>query len=93
MTAFKFCKIRHKKKGLDDIQEDVRYRLYFDPITEIMRNLTQIEEESFSHYNKMAVQRRKADRKTEIMPYKSMAWMGNNGEVDSNSNSSGTAKA
>ncbi len=92
VTAFKFCKIRHKKKDKDNIQEDVRYRLFFDTETEIMRDLTQNEKESFEHFNKMAFKRRNADRKVEIAPYKSMDWM-KNGKTDSNQDSAGTAKA
>lgn len=74
VTAFKFCKIRHKKKNLDAIQEDVRYRLLFDPETERMRELTQDEEKAFDFFNKDATNKRKLDRKTDIMPYKSMPW-------------------
>jgi hypothetical protein len=32
VTAFKFCKIRHKKQSVDVIKEDVPYTLIFDPV-------------------------------------------------------------
>ncbi len=74
ITAFKFCKIRHKKKGVDEIQEDVVYRLYFDPETERLRELTNIEEKSFDYFVTKALNKRKADRKTDIVSYNSMPW-------------------
>lgn len=88
VTAFKFCKIRHKKKGLDEIQEDVPYRLYFDWRNEQLRELTQKEEHSFDFFNKQCVNARKLDRKTDIIPYQSMPWAkkeAQSGKVDSNS--------
>lgn len=77
VTAYKFCKIRHKKKGLDDIQEDVPYRLYFEPSTEHMRPLTQKEEHSFTFWNAQATNKRKADRKTDVLEYASTSWVNN----------------
>jgi hypothetical protein len=74
VTAFKFCKIRHKKQHLDKIKEDVCYRLFFDPAKEQFRELTQEEEISFDFFNKKAVNRRKEDRKTDIIPYQSVSW-------------------
>lgn len=74
VTAFKFCKIRHKKKGLDEVQEDVAYRLYFDAKTEYLRELTQIEEKAFDFYNAQATNLRKKDRKTDLVNYNSMPW-------------------
>ncbi len=71
VTAFKFCKIRHKKKGIDAICEDVCYRLYFDPKTEHLRELTQDEEKSFDFWNVQATNLRKKDRKTDLVAYKS----------------------
>lgn len=75
VTAFKFCKIRHKKKGMDEIQEDVPYRLLFNPTTEHMRPLTQDEEKSFDFFNKAATNLRKKDRKTDILEYTSTTWV------------------
>lgn len=74
VTAFKFCKIRHKKQGIDRVQEDICYRLVFDPATEHLRVMTQSEETSFNHFNNMATNKRKADRKTDIVSYVSAKW-------------------
>lgn len=83
VTAFKFCKIRHKKKHLDKIQEDVRYKLVFDPGTELLREFTQAEEESFSYWNQKSTNIRKQDRKTDVLTYQSVDWTGEaNGEVN-----------
>lgn len=88
VTAYKFCKIRHKKMGKDDIKEDVCYRLFFDPKMEELRELTQIEETSFDFYNTQATNSRKLDRKTDLVPYKSTTWSTEDGKTDSNQNSS-----
>lgn len=74
VTAFKFCKIRHKKVNVDLIKEDVCYRLLFDPKTELMRELTQDEEKSFAFFLNKATNLRKADKKTDLVHYKSMPW-------------------
>lgn len=74
VTAFKFCKIRHKKQHKDKIQEDNRYLLYFDPKNEHFREMTQDEETSFVHWNNRATNLRKLDRKTEVLSYKSITW-------------------
>lgn len=74
VTAFKFCKIRHKKSGFDDIQEDVSYKLYFDSSTEHMLELTQDQEKAFDFFNAKATNKRKADRKTDIVSYTSISW-------------------
>lgn len=71
VTSFKFCKIRHKKQGLDVIQEDVNYRLFFDSQTERLREMTQDEEKAFDFFNTKATNKRKLDRKTDIVSYKS----------------------
>lgn len=72
VMAFKFCKIRHKKQKLDVIQEDVPYRLYFDSDTERAREMTQDEEASFDFFNKKATNKRKQDRKTDLVEYTSI---------------------
>lgn len=71
VTAFKFCKIRHKKQGLDKIKEDVRYQLVFDPTTEHMRELTELEERAAEYWNIQATNARKKDRKTDVLSYTS----------------------
>lgn len=74
VTAFKFCKIRHKKVGMDKIQEDVPYRVYFDPKTEHMAPMTQLQEKAFDFYNKNATNKRKEDRKTDLVQYTTITW-------------------
>lgn len=88
VTAFKFCKIRHKKMGIDQIQEDVCYKLLFDPSTERFRELTQQEEKSFDFFNKQATNKRGQDRKTDLVTYVSINWTqgATDGEVSSNQN-------
>ena len=74
VTAYKFCKIRHKKKNEDVIQEDTRYYAFFDPDTERLRELTQDEEKSFDYFVKQCTNMRKADRKTDLIAYTSVPW-------------------
>jgi hypothetical protein len=71
VTAYKFCKIRHKRVGVDVIKEDERYTLFFDSKTERLRTLTQEEDIAFSFFNTQCTNLRKQDRKTDIIPYKS----------------------
>lgn len=74
VTAFKYCKIRQKNIDKDNIQEDQRYKLIFDPNTERFRELTQIEEKSFVFFNNQATNIRKKDRKTDVLEYNSISW-------------------
>jgi hypothetical protein len=74
VTAFKFCKIRHKKGKKDIIQEDVPYYLAFNPETEQMEDMTQDQQVSFNYFIGQATNKRKADRKTEILEYKSVPY-------------------
>ena len=69
VTSFKFCKIRHKKKNADKIQEDIRYNCIFDPETERVREMTEVEEKQFKFFCTQAASERKQDRKTEVAPY------------------------
>lgn len=78
VTAFKFCKIRHKNARKDNIKEDVCYRLIYEPENQHMRELTQQEEQSFDFYAKKALNLRKLDRKTDLVPYKSINWTAKN---------------
>ncbi len=75
VTAFKFCKIRHKKKE-DVIKEDICYYLYFDSSTELLRELTQDEKVAFDFFLPRATNKRKSDKKTELVEYKSVPWKG-----------------
>lgn len=72
VTAFKYCKIRHKKARKDIIQEDVPYFLYFDSDTEQLRDMTQDEITSFNYFLPKATNKRKADKKTELVSYQSV---------------------
>jgi KaiC/GvpD/RAD55 family RecA-like ATPase len=74
IMSYKFCKIRHKKQGKDVIQEDVPYTVYFDPETELIRELTESEEKSLTYWVGQATNKRKQDRKTDIVKYTSIRW-------------------
>lgn len=69
VSAFKFCKIRHKKQHADVIKEDVPYSLIFDSQTELLREMTQQEEQSFKFFLNKATNKRKLDRKTDLVEY------------------------
>ena len=69
VMAFKYCKIRYKKQTRDAIQEDTCYQLFFDPETEQLRELTQNEEKACEFYQNRCINARKADRKTDLVPY------------------------
>lgn len=74
VTAFKYCKIRHKKAKRDVIQEDVPYYLYFDSEKEQLRDMTQSEKVAFDFFLPKATNKRKADRKTDLLSYKSVPY-------------------
>lgn len=74
VTAFKFCKIRHKKARRDKIKEDTAYHLYFDSESEHLRELTQLETKSFAFFNSQAVNKRKKDRNTDLIEYAKITW-------------------
>lgn len=74
IMAFKFCKIRHKKQGQDEIKEDVPYKMLFDPSSEQLRELTQDEEKGFRFWLTKSTNKRKADRKTDLVEYSSVKW-------------------
>ena len=71
LMAFKFAKIRHKRQGQDRIQEDTCYQLFFDPQTELLRELSQDEEASAKFFMNLAINARKRDRSTDVVPYES----------------------
>ena len=68
-TAFKFCKIRHKKLKRDVLKEDVSYTVIFDTETERMRTATQDEDTAFDFFLQQATNARKKDRKTDLVEY------------------------
>lgn len=74
IMAFKFCKIRHKLQGKDEIQEDVCYRLFFDPTSQHLRELTQDEEKAFDFWNNKSTNKRKINNKTDVVTYQSTTW-------------------
>ncbi len=74
VTAYKFPKIRFKSPGRDKVIEDQCYRLIYDPETELLRGLTQTEERSFDFFNGQCINIRKRDKKTDLIPYKSVDW-------------------
>lgn len=87
VTAFKYCKIRHKKAKLDIIQEDVAYYLAYDYRNEQMRDMTQAEETSFKYFYSKATNLRKSDKKVDLIPYKSVPYKDENGkEITTNIN-------
>lgn len=97
IQALKFCKIRHKKQHVDIIQEDVRYAVLFDSSTQLLRELTQAEQESFKFWVSKATNKRKADRKTEVIDYSPAVFMKDvtDGKLNSNQEkrtTSGTSK-
>jgi len=73
VCAYKFCKIRHKRPK-DVIREDRRYAVIYDGDSECLRELMQDEETSFDFFKTQAANLRKQDRKTEVVPYKSVKW-------------------
>ena len=74
VTAYKFGKIRHKNARKDKIQEDVCYRLLYDPDNEHFRELTQQEETAFNVFVVSATNKRKQDKKTDLVKYQSIKW-------------------
>lgn len=74
VTAFKFCKIRHKKSGMDIIQEDEAYFLKFDSRTELLNDMTEDDTISFNFFLPRSTNKRKLDRKTQLVSYKSVPY-------------------
>lgn len=70
VAAFKFAAIRHKEEG-DVIEEDICYRMTFDPKTGALREMLEAEEVSFDFFQKTCINKRKQDRKTEMLSYTS----------------------
>jgi len=71
VTAYKFCKIRHKNRG-DNIQEDTCYKLFFDPNIGKLREMTQDEDKSFDFFNNKCNNKRKVDKKSGVSSYVSV---------------------
>jgi KaiC/GvpD/RAD55 family RecA-like ATPase len=79
VTAYKFCKIRHKEQGVDVIQEDTPYSIFYDPKTQLMRQLTEDEGKALAFFALQAANQRKRDRKTEVVDYVSIPVRTSNG--------------
>jgi len=75
ILSYKFCKIRHKNQKRDKIIEDTPYSVFFDTETQLIRPLTEIEEKGLSYWVGQATNRRKQDRKTEVVNYTSIKWI------------------
>lgn len=71
ITAFKFCKIRHKSQSKDQIKEDVCYTMIFDSESGRLREVMQSEEAAIDYFNLQATNKRKLDRKTDLVKYNS----------------------
>lgn len=86
ITAFKFCKIRHKNSDKDVIQEDVPYTMLFDTKTQTLKQLTQEQRKGLTFWVQKATNKRKQDKKTDIVTYTSVRWEMEdaNGRVDNN---------
>lgn len=74
VISYKFCKIRHKKQGVDVIKEDVPYTVHFDPNTQLIQPLTESQEKSMSYWVSQATTKRNQDKKTGVVTYKSIKW-------------------
>ena len=77
IMSYKFCKIRHKKQGVDTLMEDKPYSVFFDPETQLIRELTQDEEKSLRHWVSRATNKRNLDKKTGVVEYTSVRWVKN----------------
>ncbi len=73
VMAYKFCKIRHKNQKLDVIKEDMRYTVFFDPETQLIRELKQDDGDLPYWLNQANNKRKQADNR-DIVDYVSIAW-------------------
>lgn len=74
-SAFKYCKIRHKNVRFDKTREDVVHVLMYDTDTEILKQMTQKEEQSYEWFNKQATTLRNRDRKREPTQVTKIDWV------------------
>lgn len=69
------------------MQEDVCYSLFFDPRTEMLRELTQEQTKGLDFWVNLATNKRKADRKTDVVVYQStVSWTQEEHSARSNNN-------
>lgn len=72
ITAFKFCKIRHKKAKRDVIKEDEINYLNFDSENERLTELNEQQNNSLKYWLKQAANKRKADKNDAVLEYNSI---------------------
>jgi len=92
-SAFKYAKIRHKNTRRDAIKEDAVYILMFDPESELLSEMTQIDEEAYETWSSIATNIRNKDRRREPKKMTKIDWTGKgdkNGEVKHNRDSGGS---
>lgn len=68
VTAFKFAKIRKKDTLRDKVKPDVPYGLMFDPVSELLREMTDDEANAFNFWEAQASKIRNKDKKREAAP-------------------------
>lgn len=90
VTAYKFCKIRFKTSDLDELFEDVPYRLVFDGTTGNFREFVQADEKLFKFFDDQARALRKKDRKTDEVTYTTLRRSDADGKTDNNTDPPGT---
>lgn len=90
-SAFKYCKIRHKNVKKDKSKEDVIHVLMFDPETEYLDQMTQMQETSYTHWSRIATTLRNKDKKREPKQITRIDWVGDKDgrAVNSNKNKPG----
>lgn len=93
VLAYKFCKIRHKKQGVDKLQEDVPYTLMFDPTTERVREMTQEESKGLPFWVAQATNKRKRDSRTDTVVYTSIEWRADAAVDQASKDPSGATRA
>lgn len=86
ITAYKFCKIRHKDQKKDSLQEDACYRLLFDPETGRFSEVTQADEVGLNFWENKAANLRKRDKRDGVAAYKSTMGWGANGNAGDSQN-------
>lgn len=69
VTAYKFCKIRHKNQKTDGIKEDTPYLMYFEPDTETLIPMTDEQFTSFSFFAQQALDKRNDGKSKVVASY------------------------
>ena len=75
VTCIKFCKIRHKNILKDNMKEDVRYALKFDPNTEKLNLMSELERSKYHFLENQAINLRKADKKSSMREIADVSWV------------------